>query len=67
VFREDTNHGWGAQSILEQAQAQINAANGTPIRWEVSTELGAEGIQKLFDDLNIDIEVIYVAQKTIIN
>jgi len=56
-----------AQSILDQGQAQIDAANGTPIRWEVSTELGAEGIQNLFDNAGIDIEVIYVAQKTIIN
>lgn len=56
-----------AQSILNQGQAQITAANGTPVKWEVSTELGADGIQNLFDANNINIEVVHVAQQTIIN
>ena len=58
-----------AQSIIEQGRAQINAAQGTPVRWEVSTELGADGIQELFDTQipAIDIEVVHVIQQTIIN
>ncbi|MGB3467707.1 MAG: hypothetical protein WBA74_20645, partial [Cyclobacteriaceae bacterium] len=56
-----------SRSILDQARAQFNAANGTPIRWEISTELGADGIQDLFDVRGIDIDVVYVVQKTIIN
>jgi len=56
-----------AQSILKQGRAQIDAADGMPVKWEVSTELGADGIQNLFDNASIDIEVVYVPQKTIIN
>ena len=56
-----------AQSVLDQAQAQIDAAGGMLIRWEVSTELGADGIQALFDINGIDIQVIHVVQQTIIN
>ncbi len=54
-------------SILEQGQRQLNASGGTPVRWEVSTELGADGIQNVFDNAGFDIEVIYVPQLTIIN
>ena len=53
--------------IMQQATDQVAAANGQPIRWEISTELGADGIQNLFDINNINIEVIHFAQQTIIN
>ena len=56
-----------ADSILEQGQRQIDGAGGAPVRWEVSTELGADGIQDLFDNAGIDIEVVHIAQQTIIN
>ncbi|MTI30957.1 hypothetical protein [Xanthovirga aplysinae] len=56
-----------ANSILNQGREQIAAAGGTPVKWEVSTELGADGIQALFDDAGINIEVVHVAQQTIIN
>ena len=56
-----------AQSIIDQGRAQINAAQGTPVRWEVSTELGTDGIQELFENEGIDIIVDYVPQITIIN
>ena len=36
------------RSLLKQAKAQLEAAGGHPIRWEISTSLGAEGIDKLF-------------------
>ena len=56
-----------ANKIIQQATEQVNAANGQPIRWEISTELGADGIQELFTNQGINIEVIHVAQQTIIN
>ncbi len=56
-----------ANKIIQQATDQIIDANGQPIRWEISTELGASGIQKLFDINNFDIEVVYIAQQKIIN
>ncbi|MCG8580372.1 MAG: hypothetical protein MI866_10660, partial [Bacteroidales bacterium] len=54
------------KSILEQARRQLNAADGTPVKWEISTLKGAEDIQDFFDLNRIDIEVVYKAQKTII-
>jgi len=58
------------QSILKQAKSQIDAASGTPIKWEISTELGAKGIRQLFDlPINSamkNIEVVYVPQIKII-
>lgn len=56
-----------ANKILQLGEAQVRAANGTPVKWEVSTELGADGIQELFDNAGIDIEVVHVMQQTIIN
>lgn len=60
-----------ANSILQQAQAQVNAAGGSPIRWEISTNLGARGIRQLFDNpansqAIRNIEVVYIPQVTII-
>lgn len=37
-------------SLLDQAKRQINAAGGKPIRWEISTELGADGIKQVFSN-----------------
>jgi len=60
-----------AQSILDQAKRQVNAAGGTSIKWEISTELGAKGIRYLFDlPANAalkNIDVVYVPQVKIIN
>jgi hypothetical protein len=64
-----------ARSLLEQAQRQINSVgDGSKIRWEISTQDGANGIKQLFSDPNrlsefpgVDkIEVVYKAQITII-
>ena len=56
--------------IIEQATRQINAAGGAPIKWEISTELGAKGIRQLFDlPINSalkNVEVVYVPQIKII-
>jgi len=53
-----------AQSLIDQANRQINASSGTPIKWEISTELGAKGIRQLFDlpanSALKNIEVVYV-------
>lgn len=63
-----------ANSIVEQARRQLAAVggDGTKLRWEISTERGANGIEQLFFENSalipgIDkIEVVYVVQKTII-
>lgn len=63
-----------ANSIVDQARRQLAAVggDGTKLRWEISTQTGANGIEQLFFDNSalipgIDkIEVVYVAQKTII-
>ena len=52
-------------SMIDQADRQIAAANGKPIRWEISTKLGAEGIQDLFDANDIPIDVKYIPQNSI--
>ena len=45
-------------------------AGGSPIKWEISTELGAKGIRQLFDlPINSalkNVEVVYVPQIKII-
>jgi hypothetical protein len=57
-----------ANSILEQALLQVNAAPGLPIRWEISTELGARGIRQLFENSpNQAIRNIEVIQQLFIN
>ena len=56
-----------ADAILEQAERQIRAVDGkVEIEWHVSTELGAKGIQKLFDNVKptpINIKVKYIKQQ----
>mgnify|MGYP003304414832 CR=1 FL=1 len=56
-----------AEAILNQAKRQIDAVDGkVEIEWHVSTELGAKGIQKLFDNAKpapINIKVKYIKQQ----
>lgn len=58
------------EAIFEQAKTQVEAAGGTPIKWEISTDLGARGIRKLFSESDNQlirrIEVVYVPQVKII-
>ena len=64
------------KAILKQVERQLNAIgnNGTKLRWEISTELGADGIKSLFSDPRIykdipglkDVEVIFINQITVI-
>ena len=62
-------------SIRTQALRQIeaaggNAANGftptTPIKWEISTEIGADGIRAFFEEEGIKIVVDFVEQVDIV-
>ncbi len=55
-------------SILAQAERQLDAVGraATKIQWEVSSELGADGIRKLFDREGINIEVLWIPQKDIV-
>jgi len=57
-------------AIIAQARSQVMAAGGTPIKWEISTDLGARGIRELFSEsdnsLIRNIEVVYVPQVTVI-
>lgn len=63
-----------ANSIVDQARRQLAAVggDGSKIRWEISTEAGANGIEQLFLDNSAlvpgieNIEVVHVIQKTII-
>ncbi len=55
-----------ARSILSQARRQLGAASGNPIRWEISSSGGANGIRNLFRRNGINIEVIHLPQITII-
>jgi len=51
---------------IDQAERQIRAAGGTPIKWEISSSGGAIGIKKLFQRNGINIKVEHVAQEIII-
>lgn len=56
-----------AGSIRDQIQRQVDAVGGdaSKVRWEISTDLGAKGISKLIQDLNLPpIEVKWVMQNT---
>jgi len=57
-------------SSLDQALRQVSAAEGKPIKWEISTELGAKGLKEIFENsdnaLIRAIEVVHVPQVTII-
>jgi hypothetical protein len=61
------------KSLLTQAKSQLDATHGHQIKWEVSTEIGAEGIRSIFignfpelleDFPGVDfhlIEVVYIS------
>ncbi|HLL00512.1 MAG TPA: Tox-REase-5 domain-containing protein [Myxococcaceae bacterium] len=51
----------GRNQMLEQANRQFDAANGTPIRWIVAEEKLAGALRKLFRENDLtDIEVLHV-------
>ncbi len=57
-------NGKRAAAILKQAKRQMDAVDGkVKIEWHVSTELGAKGIQKLFNDKGFNIKVKWVKQQ----
>jgi hypothetical protein len=51
----------GRNQMLEQAQRQVRAAHGTPIRWIVAEEKLAGALRKLFADAELPIEVVHVS------
>jgi hypothetical protein len=51
----------GRHKLLEQARRQVDAANGTPIRWIVAEEKLAGALRKMFDGAQLPIEVVRVA------
>jgi hypothetical protein len=51
-----------ARKMVEQAQRQVRAANGTPIRWHVAEAKVADAIRLLFKDGGVKgVEVIHTA------
>ncbi|WP_225409809.1 SitA5 family polymorphic toxin [Stigmatella hybrida] len=50
----------GRLQMLEQATRQVEAANGTPIRWIVAEEKLAGALRKMFKAERLDIEVVHV-------
>jgi hypothetical protein len=51
----------GGEGLLQQAQRQLMAAQGTPIRWIVAEKRFAEALRKLFTNSGFDIEVVYAS------
>ncbi|NOK12665.1 Tox-REase-5 domain-containing protein [Corallococcus exercitus] len=50
----------GAKSLLDQAERQLRAAGGTPIRWHVAEEKTAKAIRKLLDANEVEgVEVVF--------
>ena len=50
----------GAKALVEQADRQFRAANGTRIRWHVAEEKAANAIRKLLKDNEVEgIEVVF--------
>jgi len=50
----------GARNLVEQAQRQLRAAKGTPIRWHVAEAKTADAIRKLFAGNGVEgIEVVH--------
>jgi hypothetical protein len=50
----------GRLQMLDQAQRQVEAANGRPVRWIVAEEKLAGALRLLFENNNLPIEVIHV-------
>jgi Restriction endonuclease fold toxin 5 len=50
----------GRLQMLEQATRQVEAANGTPIRWIVAEEKLARALRKMFQAEGLPIEVFHV-------
>jgi hypothetical protein len=50
----------GARNMVEQAQRQLRAANGTPIRWHVAEAKAADAIRVLFESNGVrGIDVVH--------
>jgi hypothetical protein len=51
----------GRKQMLEQAQRQLRAARGTPIRWIVAEEKLSGALRKMFKAERLEIEVVHVS------
>jgi hypothetical protein len=51
----------GRDKLLVQARRQLDAANGTPLRWIVAEEKLAGALRKLFKAARLDIEVVHIS------
>lgn len=50
----------GSRSLIDQADRQLRAAQGTPVRWYVAEEKAARAIRKLLEQSGLDkIEVVH--------
>jgi hypothetical protein len=49
----------GRDQMLEQAMRQVEAANGTPVRWVVAEEKLAGALRKMFTAAELPIEVLH--------
>jgi hypothetical protein len=50
----------GRLEMLGQAERQVEAARGTPVRWVVAEEKLAGALRKLFADYDLPIEVVHI-------
>jgi hypothetical protein len=50
----------GRLQMLEQAKRQVEAANGTPIRWIAAEEKLAGALRKMFREEGLPIEVLHI-------
>ena len=54
----------GAESMVDQAKRQLNAADGAPIQWHFENKVVMEATQKLFKEQGIEgIDLIHTARK----
>ncbi|WP_373371250.1 hypothetical protein [Stigmatella ashevillensis] len=51
----------GDDGLMQQAQRQLIAAQGTPIRWVVAEKCFADALGKLLTNNGFDIGVVYVS------
>jgi hypothetical protein len=54
---------FGKQQFLDEAQRQVDAADGRAIEWHFSNERAAKATRKVFEKEGLDIEVIWTKAK----
>lgn len=51
----------GGPRLLDQAERQVRAANGTPVQWIVAEEKLAGALRKMFEAAGLPVEVVHVS------